>query len=353
MYNDSKKITLDIDPVTGELTADSARKYFARFGWFCFAMIAITLAVEFIVIVLAHLIPAEITQGYLFNQLLSTLPMYCIALPLGYTIISKLPTVHPLKTNLGFAKWLGGLCIAIFLLMVGNYVSLITMSYFEEFIGVVTENPLDGILNGMPLWEVTLFMVVVAPILEELLFRGIVCKKLLALGEGYAIILSGAFFALFHGNFYQLFYAFTLGCFFGFIYVKTGRLIYTVLYHAAINFLGSVVTLLLQEKVLELEPLLDQVETLINEGAPIGFETIEGYLSALIPIVAYEIIYYAAVIIGIVLICTGLKKFKCQAGMLPPPKKGRFSALFLNSGVAAAIAAFTVMMFMSLAAYGL
>lgn len=45
----------------------------------------------------------------------------------------------------------------------------------------------------------------------------------------------------------NLIYAFTLGVFWGFIYVKTGRLIYTVALHMTVNFLGSIPGLLLMK----------------------------------------------------------------------------------------------------------
>ncbi len=352
MYDNSKKITLDIDPLSGELTQDSAKRYFSRFGWFCFAMIAITFASSNLIDWAAfYLLPAKYYNSYFYSEIMSFLPIYCVALPISFVIISRLPSVHPLKTKMGVGKWFGGLCISMLLMMAGNYISLFLMNTFGELTGQMTENPVETMLDSMPTWMIVLSVVIIAPILEELLFRGIVCKKLLALGEGYAIILSGAFFALFHGNFYQLFYTFGLGCFLGFIYVKTGKLIYTVLYHAVINLFGSVVAMFIQEKRNQLLPLLEKLETTSVEELDFTTEMMQSYMSALIPVVAYELIYYAAIIIGIVLLCTGFKKLKCQTGMLPPPKKGRFSALFLNSGIAIAIAAFTAMLFLSLLIY--
>ena len=47
-------------------------------------------------------------------------------------------------------------------------------------------------------------------------------------------------FGLFHGNLNQFVYAFVLGLCFGFIYVKTGNIRYTIGLHMLVNFLGSV-----------------------------------------------------------------------------------------------------------------
>lgn len=54
--------------------------------------------------------------------------------------------------------------------------------------------------------------VILAPILEELLFRGVALNALSPYGVGWSVILSGVFFALMHLNTYSLLYAFCAGC---------------------------------------------------------------------------------------------------------------------------------------------
>ena len=64
-------------------------------------------------------------------------------------------------------------------------------------------------------------------------------ERIVKYGELAAVLASGLFFGLFHGNLNQFSYAFLLGLFLGFIYVKTGKLGYTIGLHMAINFIGS------------------------------------------------------------------------------------------------------------------
>ena len=66
----------------------------------------------------------------------------------------------------------------------------------------------------------------------------------LPFGEKPAVILSGLAFGLIHGNLTQFFYAFGLGIAFGYIFVKTGKVKYPIILHMIINFLGSVVSVL-------------------------------------------------------------------------------------------------------------
>lgn len=76
--------------------------------------------------------------------------------------------------------------------------------------------------------------------LEELFFRKALISHMKPYGEKTAVILSALMFGLFHGNFSQVFYAFFLGLLFGYVFVKTEKLRYSLMLHMIINFLGSV-----------------------------------------------------------------------------------------------------------------
>ncbi|HBB29844.1 MAG TPA: hypothetical protein DC000_11505 [Clostridiales bacterium] len=80
-----------------------------------------------------------------------------------------------------------------------------------------------------------------APIVEEIIFRKVMINKLVGYGEKLAIIVSSFAFALFHGNLYQLLYAFVLGAIFAYITIKSGTIKYAVILHIIINMLGSVI----------------------------------------------------------------------------------------------------------------
>ena len=73
------------------------------------------------------------------------------------------------------------------------------------------------------------------------MFRKLLIDRLLPYSEFFAILTGGLLFGLVHGNFYQFFYATMVGLLFSFIYVRTGRIGYTILMHIIINFTGSIV----------------------------------------------------------------------------------------------------------------
>ena len=345
----TKRLELSVDSETGFLREDDATKYFSTFGWFCFIFcLALFLSQEIIVTAVYYLLPGVYNQ-YLFSNLLSFVTLYAIALPIANPILKKLPSVTPLKEKVKPSTFIGGFFVAYLTMYAGNLVSVYLIELIYSASGNMLENPLEQSVDATPLWANVLFVAILAPILEELVFRGMICKRLLALGEGFAVVFSGIFFAMLHGNLYQLFYAFTLGCLFGLIYVKTGKVIYTIIYHVFINFIGTVVTTIIN-KYVRLEEVVELLsdENTINALMNNDITPIQPYFTDIIIISIYSMVIYGFIIAGAVILITNFKKIKFQSGLLPPPKKSRMSIIFLNSGIAAAIAILVIRMILPL-----
>ena len=85
---------------------------------------------------------------------------------------------------------------------------------------------------------------VIAPIIEEFIFRDILLKPLRAYGDMTAVIVTGLIFGLYHGNFDQFAYAFLLGTFYSMIAVRYNSILPTVILHAINNFLVTLSTYL-------------------------------------------------------------------------------------------------------------
>lgn len=83
----------------------------------------------------------------------------------------------------------------------------------------------------------------VIPIAEELLFRGVVYKRLkLMFGVTPAIVLSALIFGMIHVNLVQFLYATVVGLFLALLLEKTNRLFMAVLGHIAANVVAVVRT---------------------------------------------------------------------------------------------------------------
>ena len=138
------------------------------------------------------------------------------------------------------------------------------------------------------------------------------------------MLLSGAVFALFHGNLAQIFYAFPLGVFFAYLYLRTGRLRYTIGMHMLINFLGSVVPVLLSGGVFS---------SLTNLN-PDSFASVFPALSLWVPLVILcALLYLGLFITGLVLFCLRWKRRCIRPAEEPLPRGKRFSTVCLNVGM--------------------
>ena len=85
-------------------------------------------------------------------------------------------------------------------------------------------------------WLMLVAVFLLAPIAEELLFRGLTltyAKKCMPVTA--AIIIQALIFGIYHGNIIQGTYAFLLGILLGFLVHKTGNLLFGIAFHIALN----------------------------------------------------------------------------------------------------------------------
>ncbi len=100
---------------------------------------------------------------------------------------------------------------------------------FKKIFAKKLSNPISGYLS----------IVIIAPIFEEIVFRGFILKQLLKNYNAYiAIFVSSFFFAIIHGNIQQGVNALFLGILIGLIFYKTGSLILCILAHFFNNLIA-------------------------------------------------------------------------------------------------------------------
>ncbi|MBS5823865.1 MAG: CPBP family intramembrane metalloprotease [Clostridium argentinense] len=111
---------------------------------------------------------------------------------------------------------------------------------------------MDEILN--PLYQGNLFIIIltigiVAPFVEEFLFRGIVYKTLSKnISISAVIVIQGILFGIYHLNIIQAVYASLLGIIFGFIKYKTQSLWPAIAAHIANNIMAVIIPTIAGDK---------------------------------------------------------------------------------------------------------
>ena len=136
--------------------------------------------------------------------------------------------------------------------LVGNYINQI----IGTMLGRLPENDIASTIADTPVALIFVYMVVLAPIVEELIFRKLIIDRLSIYGDKSAILFSAVAFGLMHGNLYQFFYATLLGLLLGYVYAKTRNVKYTIFMHTIVNFMGSIVALPVQKALESLYEIL-------------------------------------------------------------------------------------------------
>ncbi len=224
------------------------------------------------------------------------LPMYFLAMPAAALLLRLIPAKAPQKQKLHPLMWFGFLSLCFALSLGGSYLGNLLAALLSQLTGLKLQNDVQQLVSVAPFGINLLFAGILAPIFEELFYRKLVIDRLLRYGDLPAILLSGVAFGLIHGNFQQFFYATAVGFLLGYVYVRTGNLLYTVSLHMAFNLIGGVFSteILRRMNGAQLPPLQD----------------VTGWLMLL----AYLAFCGLAIIVSVVFICLFGKRFRASLG---------------------------------------
>jgi membrane protease YdiL (CAAX protease family) len=245
----------------------------------------------------------------------------CLVLGLS---LKALPSVKIEKRNLTFGQILllilmvYGLGLAGSMMGMPIHGALTSITYFSN---VSTEEAMSNLKNSMILGSSSYIRIltvgIIPAIFEELLFRKFMIDRTLRHGEFISCAMSGIMFGLWHGNFQQFFFAFFLGVLFAFVYIRTGRIIYTMILHASLNLITSSVTVEL------LAELMKRMGLDMSSGTIDPNIDYDAMAKSILPIVLLIILWLLIIgglqVSGLILVIVRRKRFKLMpiVGELP------------------------------------
>lgn len=206
-----------------------------RLGLAFFLLFVVDYALQYGVQFLLEKLNPELLFHPLYVWVMSTVPLYLAALPVCLAVLGKSTGEEQKKRNLGFKNFIFAIIALFGVTSVGNFIGNILISAVSFISKREIADPLAEIVTDSNPFMYFLVVVIIAPIGEEFLFRRLVIDRTRKYGELFAVMLSAFMFSAFHTNVYQLLYAFLAGALFGYIYVKTSRLRYTIILHSALN----------------------------------------------------------------------------------------------------------------------
>jgi membrane protease YdiL (CAAX protease family) len=342
----------DDNTLEGENTLDGyfpkeEKRKISRVGLAFFVMLAATAVVTSVLQMLVSYFAPQLAEKNWYIWVLSMLPMYVVGLPLCILLIRRVPKLEFERRDMTFGQFLTAIvmCFGIMypLSLVGNLLSML----FGALTGGGV-NPIEAAVNSSSPLMTLIFAVILGPVLEEILFRGLIVSRLRRYGDKAAIIFSAAVFALYHGNFFQLFYAFGLGLFFAFIYARTGKLRYTIGLHMIVNFIGAFVSSIVTDK-LDVDGIQETARSALEGGFGAGdVAQLGGSLGSAALFALYAQILLGLTVAGVILLIVKRRRFVCMPGPVTIPKGRMFNALFLNVGFILFFCACLVMIIVSL-----
>lgn len=250
-------------------------------------------------------------------SLMSSICNYILPFPIFYLLMKKIDTVEIEKTSINVKTFILYAGVTLTLMWIGNIIGLTITSLLSSSMQSDIANPVQQLINSTDIWFNLAIISIFAPIFEEILFRKFLIDRTIKYGARVSIILSAVLFALFHGNLNQFFYALLMGGFLAYVYIKTGKIIYTITLHLIVNLLGSVVSLIVTQSINN----LSTAYTIVDIGI----------------VIVYMIIIVSCLFIGII----GLlkyKKAKFNGQKTEIALKNPLKTMFLNYGMVCFIA---------------
>lgn len=300
-----------------------------------FATNAAFLLIQFVVSLFGG---SEVLANNIYWQwAISLLPLYLFGFPSIFLFVWKMDVRTPQRKNLSLGDFLLLFLIGRFFTLVGTYISNFLVAIFETIIRSPITDTTGALLEAAPPWLIFIAAVIIAPIIEELVYRKLIIDRLYVHGEAISILFSSLIFALAHGNFYQVVYAFLNAFILGLIYTRTGRLCYCIVFHMATNFLGSILVLPILDAQIKLQGFLS--------GGEMGAEYIR--LSMLVG--GYGAAKILLALLGAVVLCFTYKQLLPKRGAIDPiPRESARRIVVFNPGFIAFLAVSTLEITLSL-----
>lgn len=199
---------------------------FGMIGWALISsqltMLFISLLISLVAAKLLHIInPLEKTwdlvEGYIvmFSAIGGAIPMLVVGVKNNslVNITEKREKAWPVQIALIFIMIMG-------LQMLTSVVTTPIIHFLESVFGVSFSQANEVATSYGSSISMVLYSVIIAPICEEVLYRGVLLRSLEKYGKWFAIIISALVFGLMHVNAVQLPVAFIIGLIFGYLSLK-------------------------------------------------------------------------------------------------------------------------------------
>ena len=281
------------------------KKVFNRIGLAIFVSMILVNIIQVIFFGIIGVVNQELLSAPWINYAGIAISFYLIGFPVFYLMIKNLPEEEKRESKtLGVFEVIKICFMSYSIVYIVNFLTNILMMLIAVIKGSEVTNPLVNMLEGSNwIWSL-IFAGILSPIIEEMMFRGVMLNKLRRYGDKVAIITTAILFGLFHANFSQFFYAVALGIVFAYVTLKTGTIKYSIILHIIVNMMGSVI-----------------LPDVIGDG------------SNIVAVGCVGLALLAIVIVGLVLLIKNRKNISLLDGEIKLEKGTAFKTIWVNVGM--------------------
>ena len=302
------------------MTEKQKRKSFSRIGCYLIVMMIVSSIAQLMIATMVGSISAKLVTNTFVAFTITFGSMYLIGVPVAGNVLKKRIVLTKDKRPMSLRQWLKFIPVTVLFVYIGSFVGEAITAFVSMLVGRMPEDPVVAILSGSDILTSLIFVGIIGPIVEEYIFRKQIINHIRMYGEKRAVIFSAFVFALFHGNLSQMFYAFTLGLVFGYVYIKTDDIKYSAGLHMFVNivsgvFIGSVLN------GVDLNVLDKGVEAIMNSPDFVKY----------VIFIIYLVIMIGLAITGIFIVYKNRKNITFNEPNIELAKP--FRTMYLNTGI--------------------
>lgn len=200
---------------------------------------SITVMALVVISVIAQAISEGIDGGIYLSS--AAIQLTFLAVALLYTLRTK-RSLRPLMLKKPeLERDSKPLLMSVLLGVTMMFALLIPASLFQDFLnnlGYHMDDFLMPLETQADIIKALFFVALLPGICEELIFRGIILQGLRKFGDVFAVLVSALMFMLIHTNPEQTVFPFLSGIVLGFVFIKTGNIIFPMIIHFCNNALA-------------------------------------------------------------------------------------------------------------------
>ena len=302
------------------MTEKQKRKSFSRVGYYLIVMMIVSTVAQMMIATIVGSISKKLVENTFVAFAITFGAMYLIGVPVAGNVLKKRVVLTKEKRPMPFKQWIKYIPVTVLFVYIGSFAGEAITSFISMLVGRTPEDPVVAILSGSDIFASLIFVGIIGPVVEEYIFRKQIINHTRMYGEKRAVIFSAFVFALFHGNLSQMFYAFTLGLVFGYIYIKTDDIKYSAGLHMFVNIVSGVL----------IGSVMDGVDLNMLDEGPGAIMSSPDFAKYLI-FTIYLVVMIGLAVTGIVIVYRNRKNITFNEPNIKLEKP--FRTMYLNTGI--------------------